>query len=59
MTKKIQFLKSIQIELIFTGPSTSNLIDTSILLNNKFHSHYHLESLKELTNILKEIQHEK
>jgi hypothetical protein len=48
-------LKQIKIDLIFTGPETENLIDTTILLNNKFHSHYHLESLKELTNILKEI----
>jgi len=47
--------KKINIELYFTGSETSNLIDTTITLNNKFHSHWHLENLKELTQILNSI----
>jgi hypothetical protein len=46
----------INIELYFTGPETSNLIDTTITLNNKFHSHWHLESLKQLNQILRAIK---
>jgi hypothetical protein len=48
-------LKNIQIELIFTGPETSNLIDCLIKLDNRFHSHYHLKNLNQLTKIIKEI----
>ena len=47
--------KKINIELYFTGQDTEFLIDTTITLNNKFHSHWHLENLKELTQILNSI----
>jgi hypothetical protein len=46
----------INIELYFTGKDTEFLIDTTITKNNKFHSHWHLESLKQLNQILRAIK---
>ena len=50
--------KKINIEIWFTGSEYNDLIDTTIKVGDEYHSHYHLNNLKELTGIIKEIQNE-
>jgi len=51
-------VKKINIEIWFTGSEYNDLIDTTIKVNDEYHSHYHLNNLEELTDIIKEIQDE-
>jgi len=50
--------KKINIEIWFTGSEYNDLIDTTIKVGDEYHSHYHLNDLEELTDIIKEIQDE-
>ena len=50
--------KKINIEIWFTGSEYNDLIDTTIKVGDEYHSHYHLNNLEELTEIIKEIQNE-
>jgi hypothetical protein len=58
VTNKKGLKKNVVIELWFTDEYYEELIDTTIKVNEEFHSHYHLNNLEELTEIIKEIQDE-
>ncbi len=58
VTSKKGLKKHVAIELWFTDEYYEELIDTTIKVNEEFHSHYHLNDLEELTDIIKEIQDE-
>lgn len=51
-------VKKLNIEIWFTGSEYNDLIDTTIKIGDEYHSHYHLNNLEELTDIIKEIQDE-
>ena len=58
VTSKKGLKKHVAIELWFTDEYYEELIDTTIKVNEEFYSHYHLNNLEELTDIIKEIQDE-
>ena len=58
VTSKKGLKKHVAIELWFTDEYYEELIHTTIKVNEEFHSHYHLNNLEELTDIIKEIQDE-
>lgn len=50
--------KKINIEIWFTDEHYEKYIDTTIKVNDEFHSHYHLNNLEQLVEIIKETQDE-
>lgn len=50
--------KNVIVELWFTDPYYEELIDTTINVDEEFHSHYHLKNIEELIEIIKDVRNE-